>query len=180
MAPRSSIELDPRLKEAADEAIRRGGTIDEVLEAIQAVGGDVSRSAVGRYAYKTRATMAKLREAREVAKVWAEKFGSEPEGDVGQLVGQVLHAVAFAQATQMADADPTDEKAPGPREVMFLAGALKDIASAQKLNADRILKVRKETAQKAAAEVEKVARQVGGMTADTVAKLRAAVLNTAA
>lgn len=179
MAPRSSIEMDPRLKEAADEAIRRGGTIDEILDALQAIGGDVSRSAVGRYAFKTRATMAKLKEAREIAAVWADKLGSEPEGDVGQLVGQVLHAVAFSQAQQMADADPTDREGPGPREVMFLAGALKDIASAQKINADRVLKIRKETATKAAAEVEKVAKATG-VTADTIAKLRAAVIGTAA
>jgi len=179
MAPRSSIEMDPRLKEAADEAIRRGGTIDEILEALQAIGGDVSRSAVGRYTYKTRANMAKLKETREIAKVWADKLENEPDGDVGQLVAQVLHMVAFWQAQQMADADPTDKEGPGPREVMFLAGALKDIASAQKINADRVLKIRKETATKAADEAAKVAKSAG-MTADTVAKLRAAVLGTAA
>lgn len=178
MAPRSSIELDPRLKAAADEAIRNGATIDEIVETLQSLGGEVSRSAVGRYTFKTRATMAKLREVREVAAVWADKFGSEPDGDVGQLVGQVLHAIAYQQASQMADADGTEKESAGPRELMFLAGALKDIAAANKLSADRILKVRKETAAKAAAEVEKVAK-AGGMTADTVAKLRAAVLGTA-
>lgn len=175
MAPRSSIEQDPRLKEAADEAIRRGATIDEILEALQGLGGDVSRSSVGRYAYKTRATMAKLQEAREVAKVWADKFGSEPDGDVGQLVGQVLHAVAFTQAQHMADAPLGEEGSPGPREVMFLAGALKDIASANKITADRILKIRKEAKEQAAKDVAKVAK-ASGMTADIVAKLRAAVL----
>lgn len=178
MAKRSSIEQDPRVKEAADEAIRRGATIDEILEALQALGADVSRSAVGRYAYRTRATMAKLREVKEITKVWADKFGSEPDSDIGQLVGQVLHAVAFTQASQMADAEPGDGNAPGPREVMFLAGALKDIASANKITADRILKVRKEMAQQAVKEVEKVAK-AGGMTADTVAKLRAAIIGTA-
>lgn len=180
MAPRSSIEQDPRVKAAADEAIRAGATIDQIVEKLQELGADVSRSAVGRYTFKTRAAMAKLREVREVAKVWADKFGSEPDGDIGQLVGQVLQALAYQQATQMADTEEAIAEGAGPREVMFLAGALKDIASAQKISADRILKVRKETAAKAAAEVEKVARQVGGMTADTVAKLRAAVLGTAA
>ena len=179
MAPRSSIELDPRVKEAADAAIRDGRTIDEIVEALQALGADVSRSAVGRYTYKTRATMAKLAEAREVAKVWADKFGSEPDGDVGQLVGQVLHAVAFSQASQMADAEPGTENAPGPREVMFLAGALKDIASANKIAAERILKIRKETATKAADAAVKVAKE-GGMTTDFIAKLRAGVIGSAA
>lgn len=177
MSPRSSIELDPRLKEAADEAIRRGGTIDEILEALQAVGGEVSRSAVGRYAYKTRATMAKVKETREIASVWADKLGSEPDGDMGQLVGQVLHAVAFWQAQQMADAGPGDENA-GPRELMFLAGALKDIASAQKINADRILKIRKETAVKAAAEAT-TALKATGMTAEAIEAIKKKILGVA-
>lgn len=179
MAPRSSIEQDPRLKEAADEAIRRGATIDEILDALQTLGGDVSRSSVGRYAYRTRATMAKLQEAREVAKVWADKFGSEPDGDVGQLVGQVLHAVAFTQAQHMADAPLGEEGSPGPREVMFLAGALKDIASANKITAERILKIRKETAVKAAAEVDKVVK-ARGLTPDAVAEIKAKILGVAA
>lgn len=179
MAPRSSIELDPRVKEAADAAIRDGRTIDEIVEALQALGADVSRSAVGRYTYKTRATMAKLQEAREVAKVWADKFGSEPDGDVGQLVGQVLHAVAFSQASQMADAEPGTENAPGPREVMFLAGALKDIASANKIAAERILKIRKETAAKAVQEVDKVAKS-RGLSPEAVAEIRQKILGVAA
>lgn len=179
MAPKSSIEQDPRIKAAADEAIRQGATIDQILEALERLGADVSRSAVGRYAYKARATMAKLREVKEIAGVWADKFGSEPEGDVAQLLGQVLHALAYQQASLMMNEAPGGEGAAGPREVMFLAGALKDIASANKLNADRILKIRKETAEKAAKAVEKVAKQ-GGMNADTVAKLRAAVIGTAA
>ena len=179
MAPKSSIELDPRIKDAADALIRDGKTVNEILEALLALGASVSHSAVGRYTYKTRATMAKLQEAREIAKVWADKFGSEPEGDVGQLVGQVLHAVAFSQASQMADAEPGAENAPGPREVMFLAGALKDIASANRITADRILKIRKETVVKAADEAVKVAK-AGGMTTDFIAKLRAGVIGTAA
>lgn len=179
MAPKSSIELDPRIKDAADALIRDGKTVNEILDALLALGASVSHSAVGRYTYKTRATMAKLQEAREVAKVWADKFGAEPEGDVGQLVGQVLHAVAFSQASQMADAEPGAENAPGPREVMFLAGALKDIASASKINADRILKVRKETAVKAADAAVAVAK-ARGLTPDAVAEIRQKILGVAA
>ena len=178
MAPRSSIEQDPRVKAAADEAIRNGATIDQIVETLQVLGADVSRSAVGRYTFKTRAAMAKLREVREVAKVWADKFGSEPDGDIGQLVGQVLHALAYQQATAMTDLEPGDEGG-GPREIMFLAGALKDIASANKITADRILKVRKETAAKAAAEVEKVAKS-RGLSADAVAEIRSKILGVAA
>jgi Protein of unknown function (DUF3486) len=176
MAPRSTIELDPRLKEAADAAIRAGRTVDEILDALKELGAPVSRSAVGRYARKARGAMERYSEAQAVAKVWVEKFGQDPNGDVGQLLPHMLRAIAFNQLALMGDAD-TDE-GPTPLDTKLLAGAIKDLASAEKTTADRILKVRKETATKAAEAVEKVAR-AGGMNADTVARLRAAVIGTA-
>jgi hypothetical protein len=180
MAPRSTIELDKRLKSVADEAIREDCTIDEILDRLTALGVKVSRSSVGRYAKNARQAMERFQQAREVAKVWTEQFGKDPEGDIGQLLPQMLHAVAFAQVNHMADEAPdlSGDDGVSPKHVALLAGAIKDIASAQKITADRILKVRQETAEKAAIEVEKVAK-AGGMTADTIAMLRAAVLGTA-
>lgn len=179
MAPRSSIEMDPRVKEAADEAIRRGRTVDEVLEALLALGADVSRSAVGRYTKKARGAMERYREAQEVAKVWVEKFGADPDGDVSQLLPHMLRAVAFNQISIMGDETPGTDDGPTSRDTALLAGAIKDLASAEKITAERILKVRKETAAKAADEAVKVAK-AGGMNADTIARLRAAVIGTAA
>ncbi|MDP2332415.1 MAG: DUF3486 family protein [Reyranella sp.] len=179
MAPRSSIETDPRIKEAADEAIRRGSTVDMVLEALLALGADVSRSAVGRYTKKARGAMERYREAQEVAKVWVDKFGADPNGDVSQLLPHMLRAVAFNQISIMGDETPGTDDGPTSRDTALLAGAIKDLASAEKITAERILKVRKETAAKAADEAVKVAK-AGGMNADTIAKLRAAVIGTAA
>lgn len=179
MAKRSSIELDPRAKAAVDEAIRKGGTIDEIVECLEQLGAEKSRSAVGRYVKRARETMDKYRQAQDVAKVWVEKFGAEPEGDVAQLLPHMLRAVAFNQIATMGDNTDVDEQ-PTPLETKLLAGALKDLASAEKITAERILKVRKETATKAADAVEKEAKKVGGVTADTIAKLRAAVIGTAA
>ena len=181
MAPRSTIELDKTVKAVADAAIRDGCTIDEIVERLEQHGVPTSRSSVGRYAKKARATMERVREAQAVATVWVDEFGKDPEGDIGQLLPQMLHPVAFAQVNSMAEQSPdlTGEDGVSPKHVSLLASAIKDLASAQKINADRILKIRKEMAEKAAAAVEKVAKQ-GGMNADTVAMLRAAVIGTAA
>lgn len=179
MAPRSSIELDPRIKEAADAAIRDGRTVNEILDALLALGHDVSHSAVGRYTKKARGAMERYREAQEVAKVWVDKFGADPNGDVSQLLPHMLRAVAFNQISIMGDETPGTDDGPTSRDTALLAGAIKDLASAEKITAERILKVRKETATKAADAAVKVAK-AGGMTADFIAKLRAGVISTAA
>ena len=179
MAPRSSIETDPRIKEAADEAIRRGRTVDEVLEALLALGADVSRSAVGRYTKKARGAMERYREAQEVAKVWVEKFGADPDGDVSQLLPHMLRAVAFNQISVMGDEVPGTDDGPTSRDTALLAGAIKDLASAEKITAERILKVRKETATAAVGELDKVAKQ-RGLAPDAVAEIRAKIFGIAA
>jgi len=137
----------------------------------------VARSSVGRYFKKARSVMARTAEAREVAKVWVDEFGKEPDGDIGQLLPQMLHAVAFSQVDMMANETPdlSGKDGVSPRHVAMLAAAIKDIASAQKITADRILKIRQEVTRKAADKAAEVAA-AGGMKANAVAKLRAAVL----
>ncbi|MDP3612732.1 MAG: DUF3486 family protein, partial [Rubrivivax sp.] len=48
--PSSITQLDPKIKEAVDTAVREGRTsIDQLVELINSLGGEASRSAVGRY-----------------------------------------------------------------------------------------------------------------------------------
>lgn len=165
----------------ADAAIRAGRTIDEIVEALRPLGVSISRSAAGRYVKRARETMKKYVEAQEVRKIWVEQFGKDPDGDIAQLLMQMLQSVAYGQLTAMSDqpADLSGEDGVSPKHVALLAQAIKDLSSAQKTTADRILKVKQEMATKAVKEVEKVAKS-GGVTADTIAKLRAAVIGAAA
>lgn len=169
MSRKSSVKgLDPRIREAVDAAIREGrATIDDVVAIIRAMGADVSRSAVGRYKQRAEAQMQKYREAQEVAKVWIGKLQADPEGDVGRLLSEMLRTVAFQTVGDMEAAVPED--------LMFLARALKDLASADKLTAERILKVRQETLKEAAKEVQKVAVQAG-LSDETAELMRKKIL----
>lgn len=167
------------MREAADAAIRAGSTVDEILAALLALGAPVSRSAVGRYTKKARKAMETYREAQEIAKVWVDKFGDDPNGDVGQLLPHMLRAVAFNQLSHMGDAEPGDEEGPTTRDTSLLAGAIKDLASAEKITADRILKVRKETATKAADAGASVAK-ARGLSPEAVAEIRSKILGVAA
>ena len=172
MARKSSIaRLDPRIREAADAAIRDGrATVDEIVALIASLGGQVSRSAVGRYKQAAEVQMARYREAQEIAKVWIGKLQTEPDGDVGRLLAEMLRTAAFQSIGDLDSAQP--------RDLMFLAKALKDLAGADKLTAERILEVRRQAAADAADKATAVAR-TKGLSADTVAELRKEILGVA-
>lgn len=162
MARRSSIhQLDPRLRSALDGLIREGRyTLDDILAHLaQLNGGEppVSRSAIGRYAQRAEEQMRRYREAQEVARVWVEKFESEPDGDVARLLPEMLRSVAFQTLGSLGER----EESADAQEVMFLAKAMKDLASADKLTTDRILQIRQEVAKRAATEAVKQAKASG-------------------
>lgn len=172
MARKSSIvQMDPRIRAAVDAAIREGrATIADIVAIVDELGGVVSKSAVGRYKQQAEAQMARYREAQEVAKVWIGKLQADPEGDVGRLLAEMLRTTAFQTLG--------DIEAGSPQDVMFLAKALKDLASADKLTADRILLVRREAAKDAAEKVSSVGK-AKGLSAETVEALRKEILGVA-
>lgn len=155
MGRKSSIaQLPQAIRQAVDEAIREGrATIEDIVSLVKTMGGSASASAVGRYKANAEEQMGRYREAQEVAKVWVERLGNEPEGDVARLLPEMLRTVAFGTIGSLDGADAN--------EVMLLARAIKDLASADKLTAERILRVRREVADKAAVEAVKEAKRAG-------------------
>jgi Tfp pilus assembly pilus retraction ATPase PilT len=103
--------------------------------------------------------------------VWADRFGDEPEGDVGQLLKQMLRSVAFQTLGSMSEREESAEA----MEVMLLAKAMKDLAGADKLAADRILMIRREVAKQAATEAVKEAK-AGGLSDEAAEAIRQKIL----
>lgn len=162
------VRLDPRIRESVDSAIREGrATIDDIVAIVRAMGGEASRSAVGRYKQQAESQMQKYREAQEIAKVWIGKLATDPEGDVGRLLSEMLRTAAFQTMGDM--------EAAAPMDLMLLAKALKDLAGADKLTAERILKVRTEAAKEAAEKVAAVGK-AKGLSKETVEELRREIL----
>ena len=169
---RSTIDtLDPRIQAEVNSAIKEGrASIDDIVDLIKGMGGDASRSAVGRYVKNQNDQLRKYREAQEVAKVWVDKLGNEPEGDVGRLIIEMLRVISFQTMSQMDSAEP--------EQLMFLGHAIKNIAQADKLLVDREAAVRKMVAAqvaKAAEEVTKTVRKAG-MSDETVDLIRSKIL----
>ncbi len=178
MAKRSTIELlDVSIKSEVDLLIRDGKTLDQIIDHLRNLGDeDTSRSAVGRYAKRSREQMKRYQEAQQVAKVWIGRLEEDPTGDVGRLLSEMLRVVAFEQiGTMSSDKDIVID----PKDIMFLSNAIKNLAGADKTSADRELKIRdqvaKETAKKAATEAVKVAKK-GGASEETLEAIRAGIL----
>lgn len=174
MARRSTVAALPRaLLERCNALIRDGHTIEEILAALQGLGAQVSRSAVGRYVKSAREVMEKHRQAQDVARVWVDKLEAEPAGDVARLLPEMLRVVAFQSLTTMGEAD----KPAKPMDVMLLAKALKDIAGTTKthLDVERQLRAMREQLKTVAVEVEGAVRQAG-LSEETVGQIKARIL----
>lgn len=170
-------KLDKRVREAVDRLIREGrATIDDIVERLEDMLGEdaPSRSAVGRYVKNTREQMKRYREAQELAKVWVGRLEEEPGGDVGRLLSEMLRTVAFQQLAGAGDGGAEVST----KEVAMLAGALRDLNSADKMSLDRELKIRQEVVKKAAAKAAEVAKR-GGLSKAVVDDLRRELLGIA-
>ena len=177
MARRSAIgKLPNKVRDKVHRLIRDGVTIDAIVENLDGLGAEVSRSAVGRYKQKYEERLKHYREALEVAAVWVRKLGEEPQGDVGLLLAEMLKTVAFQTLANMTDDEA--EKA-DPKAIMMLAKSIKDLEGAAKISAERELKVRKAVAAEAANKAAEVGKKAG-LTAETIETFRRQILGIAA
>ena len=167
---RSSIKrLPAKLREAVDQAIADGATIDEITERIRAEGGDCSRSAVGRYAKDMRDLIRKQQETDRTIKAWVDALGERPEGGAGLMLIETLQTMVLATVSAMS---ARDEPA-SLQELDRLSHILKRIESTEKLRKDR-----ERAAEKAKAEKAKSAGRAkgqGGLSPEAVAIIRAEV-----
>jgi len=177
---RFPVEIRTRV----DGLIRDGATIDEIMAALANLNAPpIARSTVGAYKQRVEQNLARYREAQEVAGAWVSKLGENPASDVGRLLQEMLKTIAFQTMAQLGDEDSLTEGV-GPRELMFLAKALKDLSGAQKTSIDVEAKLRAEydaTLAKRAAQAAEVATTEAkkrGLSPETVATMRQILLGS--
>lgn len=171
MGRKSSIAiLDPRLKAAIDDAITQGrATIDDIVQMVRGMGGDVSKSAVGRYKKSVEERLADFRQKQAVAGEWMRQLRADPDGDIGQMLAQMLKLIAHQTQTDMLEAG-ADAK-----EIAMLARAIKDMTAIEKARLDLEARARREATEAAADQAERSARDAG-LSADRAAQIRRDVL----
>ena len=176
MAGRSSIERDPALQAAVDALLKRNSTIDEIVAQVQAMGKDVSRSAVGRYSKQFAAIAAEQRKLTAFADQFSSEF-ADPGNIQGRLLIQLLTSITTRAIIPMAEGDGEFEL--DGKELHFLARAVKDITSASKTDVDREAKIREEAIKRAkekAAVAGADAARAGGASEETIKRVRASIL----
>ena len=181
MGRKSSIDYLPEdIREALDAALADGrltqlqitDAINKLLE--EAGAKKVSKSAVGRYAKNWAGMRDKMRQAREVSKVWIEELDAEPEGEVGRLIIELVRTMAFDLASsQLEGAGPASYEV-----IKAMAASVKDLELASKLSAERELAIRKEMAKAAADTAVKAARK-GGLSKETADAIKRDILGLA-
>lgn len=173
MSRASSIDrLPDALREAVDRAIREGrSTVDELVAMVNSAGHQVSRSAMGRHRKVSAERLARYRETQEIARDWMAQMKADPEGDVGQLLAEMLKILAFRTQMEMQE----DGEAPDPKQLAMLARALKDLGGTDQIKA-RLRRDAEAAARVAAANsAESVARDAG-LSEAAIAKIRREVL----
>lgn len=178
MVGKSKItRLDPRVRTAVDEAIREGrATIDEIVLLIRSMGGEASRSSVGRYVKGAAEQLANYRKMQEVAKVWIGKINQEPEGDIGRLAAETLRMLAVRVGQNLSEAEAAEVR---PMDVMLLAKALDHLSRSNKVEVDRVVKVREAFGAKLE-QLEGEAKKGGGLDVATIQRIREEVYGIAA
>lgn len=177
MARKSKIEdLPPEILSAVLAAIERGSTIDQIVGLIEEMGGEASRSSVGRYTQNFAELAKQQRDMRSVAEAFGREFGSADD-----LQGRMMIQLMTSITTRMLMPHMTGEAEEdlSALELTRLARAVKDATSASKLDIEREAKIRteaeKETRRKAADDAETEGRAAGA-SEESLARIRAKIL----
>jgi DNA-binding transcriptional MerR regulator len=172
--PSSIDKLERELREQINRLrIDKGFTIEQISEFLKTMNVTVSSSAIGRHVKKLSEVTSRIREARAVAEGIAPTLADKDDGQLLNLNIELLQSSAMRILSATEDGEDVQLTA---NECAALGKALEASAKAQKINADRVLKIRKDTAEKAATAVEKAAKKLPGLSKDVVAQIRQAVL----
>lgn len=177
---RSSIDrLDSGIKSRIDALLKDGRlTLDEILDQINAAfpAAEIpSRSALGRYSQRFEDVGRRMRESREVARVWAERLGQEPQGDIGKLVMELLRTMAFDATLALSEPGEDGQVQLDPKAINTLSLAMQRLEAAGKWNIQREQAMREAVLAQAAETVEKVGKS-RGLTDDAIDQFRREIL----
>ncbi|HDZ3731978.1 TPA: DUF3486 family protein [Vibrio harveyi] len=181
---RSKIDLLPSdIREQLNLWIRSGSmTQQDALAALRELIDEAglpedakpSYTALNRYTRRMDEMGARVREAREVAEVWAHKLGDAPVSEVGKLLQEFVRTMAFETSAHMMESDdPIPPKALGQ-----LALVVQRVEQAAMTSHKVEKEIRKAFAEEAADKAEKIVKQAG-ITAQTAQDIKKQILGIA-
>ncbi|KUJ73918.1 hypothetical protein AVO42_00410 [Thiomicrospira sp. XS5] len=170
MARTSTIEKLPQdILDKLQELLRdpRVNQLDATarINAILAEQGHdkVSKSAVNRYAQRMAKVGQKLQEAREVSKMFIDRFGEDQTGEVGKLVNEMVRTLIFDITLKMQGEAIDPDMAPElAKMVKNLGDAMNKLEQAAAINSKRERELKQQAAEELAQAAEKQASTQNG------------------
>ena len=191
MARPSSIDKLPDEVRAEIGKLRQvGWTIDQIVEHLRGLLDKApSRSAVGRHVQSLEKLGERMRRSRQVAEALVRELGDAPESNAARLNIELLHSAILDLFMKAADGESEIDKFGratldgNPEGTMMLAKALDHLSRASKTNVDFIAAAEARAAtrakREAAGAAEAVAREKG-LSADTIAAIKAGIFGVKA
>ena len=168
MGQKSSIDrLPPELRLKLIELLQNPSvTQKEIVELINTEAGEnvVSKSGVNRYKLRMDKFAAKTMEAREVADIYIEKYGTENRNKLGKVANEYIRLMVFDLITELEDLKDNGGKVKPENlsEIIYkVSRAIKELEQADKLNAQRETEIKAAAMKEAAEKVETVCKQKG-------------------
>lgn len=187
MARPSSVELIPEdlLKELnallADPRVSQIDAVKRINAILIEQGEDpLSKSAVNRYAVRMNEVGKRLQERHAVADMWIAKFGRVPEGQLGQLITQMVQSLAFDASLAMSEGQFDPDDMPGMVTMLKeLATTVNRLEMASSRNAKREADIRADERERAADEAAQTVESVAvskGLSRETIDDIKSQIL----
>lgn len=181
MPRQSTIERLPEaILDPLNKWMMKGGrTLDELVDWLDDEGFEISRSALGRHKLKIDEIGKTMRESQMMATALVEELGpSIRDGQQFKALTQMLSTVAFrGMMGSMGRSDDDGGADFDALEFGRVAKGLKDLVSAQRMEADRVFAIQDRERKAAMDRVEGAASQEG-WSSDTISAIRRHVLGT--
>lgn len=180
MAQRPSTidRLPAEVRDKIGQLRRDGRTLDEILDHLRQLDVGVSRSALGRHVKSLAEIGEQLRRSETMARFIVEKFGTDSDERVGRANMAILQGALLEILTEERideDGQPITLSAGEAKELSL---SLQRLVSAQRMDAERQLKLKAEARAEALREVEGKVVEAGkqmGWSAETAREVRARI-----
>lgn len=140
-------------------------TQKEITEIINDQAGEtvVTKSSVNRYAQRMAKQIERTRQAREVAESYIRELGDPSKNNMGAMLNEQLRFMVYDLISEVQEMKESDEVDTGlvTNLVLKLTRGLRSLEEADKLNADRELKIKKAALEEAAEQTEKILSKSG-------------------
>lgn len=157
------MELTEEQQAQFDKLISSGKlSVDQLHEVLLGWGYEISRSSTGRYKKRIDAVSEGIRKSRQVMDALTDQFGDQfANSKQGEVLTNTLRVLVFECMTGMMEEDEKFD----PKGLSLLSKAIKDAASAMRLDQDYENKVRetivKEERERAAETVSIAVAEAG-------------------